>query len=216
MAHLTTQRESKEAGHRLVFYAKDISGGSTASKSFYTPTTICGSNADGEAILPHFQLKSTAQASKWECFLIEFIAQCKDVWGAFGHKQDTLLSCTLGINEKAGINSVELNKHFKSSPLSLHPDVEDISGKRVIAKLDSDLGHMNLDMLTHLKIRGLYIVPDLSNSTGKMQETDQNCGPFKGFYWNKPHNLASARFKKKKVISILDLPFLAFGGRIQR
>ena len=198
----------------LVFYAKDISGGSTAaSKSSYTPTIICGSNAAGEAIPPHFQLKSTAQSSARSCFSIEFIARCKDVWGTFGHSRRTLLPCTFGLNEKAGMNSVELDKYFKNSILPLYPDIEDIPGKRVIAKLDSGPGRMNLQMLAHLRIRGLYVVPGLPNSTGKTQETDQNYGPFKGAYRNNLHELARARFEAKKVINITDLPFLVFGGR---
>ena len=85
-------------------------------------------------------------------------------------------------------------------------------GKRVIAKVDSGPGRMNLQMLAHLRIRGLYVVPGLPNSAGKTQETDQNYGPFKGGYRNNLHNLASARFEKKKAINITDLPFLVFGG----
>lgn len=198
----------------LVFYAKDISGGSTAaSKSSYTPRIICGSNADGEAIPPHFQLKSTAQSTANTRFSIEFIARCKDVWGTFGHTRPTLLPCTFGLNEKAGMNGVELDKYFKGSILPLYPDIEDVTLKRVIAKVDSGPGRMNLEMLAHLRLRGLYVVPGLPNSTGKTQETDQNYGPFKGVYRNNLHNLASARFEKKGgVINIIDLPFLIFGG----
>jgi len=71
---------------------------------------------------------------------------------------------------------------------------------------------MNLDMLAHLRIRGLYIVPDLLNTTSKTHETNQNCGPFKGDYQNNLHLLASERFKKKKSINVNDLPLLVFGG----
>ena len=71
---------------------------------------------------------------------------------------------------------------------------------------------MNLQMLAHLRIRGLCVVPGLPNSTGKTQETDQNYGPFKGGHRNNLHNLVSARFAKKKAINIVDLPFLVFGG----
>jgi len=125
----------------LVFYAKDIAGGSpAASKSSYTPTLICGSNADGEATPPRFQLKSTAQSKTRTCFSIEFIARCKDVWETFGHNKRTLLPCTFGSNEKAGTNSVELEKCFKGSMLPLCPDIENVPGKRVIAKVDSSPG----------------------------------------------------------------------------
>jgi len=197
----------------LVFYATDMFGGLTAaSKSSYTLTIICGSNADGEALPPHFQLKSTAMASKRERFSVEFIARCKDVWGVFGHKKRTLLSCTFGLNEKASMNSVELDKYFKCAMLPLYPDIEDIPLKRVIVKLDSGPGRMNVEMLAHLRIRGLYMVPGLPNSTGKTQETDQNYGPFKGGYRTNLQELASVRFEKKKTITITDLPLLVFGG----
>jgi len=88
----------------LVFYARDMSDGSTAaSKSGYSPTIICGSNALGEAIPPHFQLKTLAKSMAREHFSVEFIARCKDVWGVFGRDKRTLLPCTFGLNDKAGM-----------------------------------------------------------------------------------------------------------------
>jgi len=111
----------------LVFCGVGMTGGSTAaSKSGYGPTIICGSHAEGEAMPPHFQLKTLATSSKRERFSVEFIARCKDVWGTFGHKKRALLPCTFGLNDKAGMNSVELDKHFKGSMLPLCPDTEDV------------------------------------------------------------------------------------------
>jgi len=72
---------------------------------------------------------------------------------------------------------------------------------------------MNVDMLAHLRVRGLYVVPGLPNSTGKTQETNQNYGPFKGLYQHNLHALAGVRFEKKKNINITDLPYLVFGGK---
>jgi len=196
----------------LVFYGKDMAGGSTAaSKTSYTPTIICGSNAEGEAIPPHFQLKSAAKGKR-ERFSVEFIARCKDVCGVFGNKERKVLPCTFGLNEKAGMNSVELDKYFCGDILPLYPGIEDRPLKRVTAKLDSGPGRMNVDMLAHLRIRGLHIVPGLPNSTGKTQETDQNYGPFKGGYRNNLHRLAGARFEANKTIVMSDLPLLVFGG----
>jgi len=197
----------------VVFYGKEMSGGATAaSKSSYTPTIICGSNAEGEAIPPHFQLKSMAVLESRERFAVDFIGRCKDVWGQFGHDKRVLLPCTFGMNEKAGMNAVELEKYFKNSILPLYPDIEDRPLKRVIAKLDSGPGRMNVQMLAHLRLRGLYVVPGLPNSTGKTQETDQNYGPFKGYYRTNLHALAGERFELKKNINVTDLPFLVFGG----
>jgi len=108
----------------LVFYARDMTGGATAaSKSGYSPTIICGSDAEGEAIPPHSQLKTLAKSSHRECFSVEFIARCKDVCGVFGHKRRTLLPCTFGLKDKAGMNSIELDKYFKGSILPLCPNI---------------------------------------------------------------------------------------------
>jgi len=109
--------KGKRGGRPLaVFYGREMSGGATAaSKSSYTPTIICGSNTEGEAIPPHFQLKSVAQSQSRECFAVEFIAHCKDVWGRFGRDKRVLLPCVFGMNKKAGMNSVELEKHFDGS-----------------------------------------------------------------------------------------------------
>jgi hypothetical protein len=46
----------------VTFYSNEVTGGATAAnKSGYTATIIFGSNALGEPLPPHFQLKSTAQ-----------------------------------------------------------------------------------------------------------------------------------------------------------
>lgn len=55
MDSTTGQRGGRKA---MVFYAPEMGGGGTAAnKSSYKATIICGSNADGEALPPHFQLK---------------------------------------------------------------------------------------------------------------------------------------------------------------
>jgi len=158
MGHLTTPKESVVADHLLWFYGVGMTSGSTAaSKLGYSPTIICGSNAEGEAIPPYFQLKTLATSSKRERFSIEFIAKCKDDWGTFGRKKPTLLPCTFGLNNKAGMNSVELDKYFKGSMLPLYPNIEDVPPlKRVIAKLDSGPGRMNLDMISFRSQRSLH------------------------------------------------------------
>ena len=115
--------------------------------------------------------------------------------------------------KRAGMNSVELEKHFNASILPLDPDIEDMPLKRVIAKLDSGPSRMNVQMLAHLRLRGLHVVPGLPNSTGKTQETVQNCGPFMGCYRTNLHTPSGERFEVKKNVNVTDLPFLAFGGK---
>jgi len=132
-----------------------------------------------------------AQSQSRERFAVEFIARCKDVWGQFGHDKPVLLPCTFGMNEKAGMNSVELEKYSNGSILPLCPDIEDRPLKRVIAKLDSGPSRMNVQMLAHLRLRGLFVVPGLPNSSGKTQETDQIYGSFKGCHRTNLHTLSA-------------------------
>jgi len=105
------------------------------------------------------------------------------------------------MNDRASMNVEELDKCFHKSMLPLFPDIADVDGKRVIAKVDSGPGRMNLPMLASLKLKGLYLVPGLPNSTGKTQETDQNCTPFKTHYRGNLVLLVQSRFNMKKTIT---------------
>jgi hypothetical protein len=116
------------------------------------------------------------------------------------------------MNEKAGMNAVELNKYITNSIVPLYPDLEDRPLKRVIMKVDSGPGRMNLEMLANLKLMGLYLIPGVPNTTGKTQETDQNYGPFKGAYRGNIRTLSQARFSDNLSVRVTDLPLLVFGG----
>jgi len=120
----------KRGGRKpMVFYAPDIGGGGTyANKSSYSPTIICGSNSAGEAIPPHFQLKTTAKTDSRERFNMSFLLHAHNVNVRFGHEERRLLPCTLGMNEKAGMNAEELDKYFHKSILPLYPDIADTKG----------------------------------------------------------------------------------------
>ena len=196
----------------VVFYSNDINGGATqASKSTYSPTIICGSNAAGEALPPHFQLKTSAQTAEAQRISIEFIGNCKAVYGKFGFSSVRKNDCTFGMNDKAGMNSVELQKYFEKAILPLYPDIEDAPLKRVITKVDSGPGRTNLEMLAQLRLRGLYLIPGVPNTTSVTQETDQNYGPFKTGYRENLASLAQERFEQQKGLSINDVPLLVFG-----
>ena len=81
---------------------------------------------------------------------------------------------TARMNERAGINAVKLAKYMNNSILPLYPDIEDVPGKRVILKVDSGPGRLNVEMLADLRLQGLYLVPGVPNTTHVTQETDQN------------------------------------------
>ena len=201
----------------MTFFAPEVTGGATAvNKSGYSSTIICGSNAAGEPFPPHFQLKSMAQTDEGQRMSVDWFANSKNVVAKFGHPSPQSLPCTFGMNEKAGMNSVELEKYMRCSILPLYPDIADIKGKPVIMKVDSSPGRMNLEMLASLRLQGLHLVPGAPNTTGKTQETDQNYGPFKGSFRANIRTLSQARFDNGLSIQVTDIPLLVFGGVCSR
>ena len=197
----------------MTFYAHDISGGGNmANKTSYSSTIICGSNVAGEALPPHFQLKTLATSDEREKINIEFIGLCKDVRGQFGFPGIRRFPCSFGLNDKGGMNAEELKKYFDKNTLPLYPDIKDAPDKRVTLKVDSGPGRMNINMLASLRIKGLHLVPGVPNTTAKTQETDQNYGPFKTHYRGNLQQLATARHEKKQQLMLKDLALLVFGG----
>lgn len=83
------------------------------------------------------------------------------------------------MNVKARMNAVELDKYITKAVLPLYPDLANINGFRVILKVDSGPGQMNVEMLARLCVQGLYLVPGVPNTTHRTQETDQNYGIYK-------------------------------------
>ena len=92
--------------------------------------------------------------------------------------------------------------------LPLCPDIADVRGKRVIMKVDSGPGRMNLEMLASLRLQGLYLVPGVPNATGKTQETNHNYGPFKGTFRANIRTLSQTRFDNRLPIRVTDIPLL--------
>jgi hypothetical protein len=195
------------------FFAPEVGGGGTAvNKSSYSSTIICGSSAAGEPYPPHFQLKTAAQTDDGQKLSVDWFANCKSVVAKHGFEERTTLPCTFGMNDRGGMNSVELDKYMRGSILPMYPDIADTPGKRVIMKVDSGPGRMNVEMLARLRVQGLYLVPGVPNTTSVTQETDQNYGPFKGTYRGNIRTLSQARFDSGKVLHVTDLPLLVFGG----
>jgi len=167
----------------MTFFAPKVAGGARAvNKSGHSSAIICGLNAAGEPFPPHFQLKSMAQTDEGQRMSVDWFANSKNMVAKFGHPSPQSLPCAFRMNEKAGMNSVELEKYMRCSILPLCPDVADVKGKCVIVKVDSGPGRTNIEMLASLRLQGLCLVPGVPNITGKTQETDQNCGPFKGSF----------------------------------
>jgi hypothetical protein len=74
---------------------------------------------------PHFQLKTLAQTAEKERMSIEWFAHSRDTIAQFGHSERKALPCTFGMNERAGMNTIELEKYINNAILPLYPDVED-------------------------------------------------------------------------------------------
>ena len=196
----------------IVFYSNDVVGGATvANKSAYSPTIICAVNALGEALPPHFQLKTQSKTDAGERFSIDFIANVKGVRGKFGFAEERLFDVTFGMNERAGMNAEELDKYIENSILPLYPDIEDVPGKRLLIKLDSGPGRTNVKMLAKLRLKGVYIHPGVPNTTHVTQELDQLYGQFKSVYRQNLELLSQERFEMKKGLAITDLPMIVFG-----
>jgi len=197
----------------VVFTDPTLSHGAVAAnKSRYSSTVICGSSASGEAIPPHFQLKTLAKSDATTRISVNWFLHSASMVGKFGFDTPRELPSTFGMNERGGMNSVELDKYIKKPILPLFPDVEDVPLKRVLLKLDSGPGRMNLDMLADLRLQGVYVIPGVPNTTHATQETNQNYGLYKSIYRGNLQLLSKARQKMRKRIMVSDLPLLVFGG----
>ena len=116
------------------------------------------------------------------------------------------------MNERGGMNSVELDKCINKAVLPLCPDVADVTGKRALLKLNSGPGRMNLDMSADLRLQGVCVVPGVPNAIHVTQEMDQNCGLCKSTCRDNLEKLLAVRQKQRKRIAVSDLPLLVFGG----
>ena len=115
----------------IVFNSDGISGGSfRANKASYCSTIVVGPKVSGDPLPVHFQLKNLAQNKSRQNLGIIFFTHAKDFIGKFGWSSKQSFPCTWGLNEKAGMNAVELDKYFMNSILTCYPDVEDKPTKR--------------------------------------------------------------------------------------
>jgi len=124
----TLDDTSGQAGGRppIVFTAPKVPSGSTSvNKSSYKTTLIFGSTAAGEPIPPHFQFKTAAKTNEGQRMSIDWFGLCPHVRGKFGHDAPKDFPVTFGMNEKGGMNSVELQKYMKTAMFPLCPDIAD-------------------------------------------------------------------------------------------
>ena len=116
------------------------------------------------------------------------------------------------MNAKGGINAVELQKYINTAIFPLYPDIADKPGKRVLLKVDSGPGRMNIQMLAELRLKGLYLMPGVPNTTQVTQETDQSYGQYKSIYRKNLRLLSQKRQPVRMPVILTDLALLVFGG----
>ena len=94
---------------------------------------------------------------------------------------------------KGGMDEREFRSYFFNSIVPLFPDAEDVTGKRVIIKVDSGPGRMELGFLAEARTLGFIIYPGVPNTTAVTQETDQSYGTFKTQFVKNLKILSDAR-----------------------
>ena len=94
---------------QFLFYPEDINGGSSRSNtSSYSQTIIAGSRSADDPLPLYAQIKTYAQSDTDQKSSIDFFSHAKDVVGNFGWTDRRQFPCTWGMNEKSGMNAVEL------------------------------------------------------------------------------------------------------------
>ena len=126
--------------------------GKATSKEGATTTMITGSSAAGEAIPPHFQFSTTAQCDANEQCRMDAAVFFFNIWVTFGMDEAQYLGVSVGLNEKGGMDQAEFEKYIRNSILPLFPDACDLPGKRVMIKVDSGPGRLNVELCAELKL----------------------------------------------------------------
>jgi hypothetical protein len=85
----------------------------------------------------------------------DFLHHVSSTRGRFGCEEERVWPCTIGLNEKGGMNNREFDKYIDNSIVLLYPDFEDTPGKRVLLKVDSGTGRNRRDLLNKARFRGV-------------------------------------------------------------
>jgi hypothetical protein len=106
----------------MTFYSPEIlrGGATAANKTGYLATVICGSTSAGDPFPPHFQLMTTTQTDAGQRMSVDWFVHTRTLLANGELLKDTVCPCTFGMNEMAGMNTVELEKYLKNSILPLY------------------------------------------------------------------------------------------------
>ena len=175
---------------------------------------ITGSSALCEALPPHFQIQTSAQSEDTQRARIDSGIYFPSVWCKFGMPERRKCGVSIGLNEKGGMDEAEFEKYVKNNIIPLYPDALDIPGKRVLVKVDSGPGRLNIELLAELRLLGWYLYPGVPNTTAVSQETDRNYGPFKSQFRSNLATITDKRLEQKKSVSLQPwlVGMIVFGG----
>ena len=188
--------------------------GKRANKDSLTATLVCGSNAAGEALPPHFQFQTKATTDKGERLRNEVFRRVPRVIGKFGHDHEKDFDVTFGLNTKGGMDDDEFKQYVLNSILPLYPNTRDKPGHRLLLKCDSGPGRLQIELLAQLRYLGVYLYPCVPNTTAVTQETDRTYGKFKSQYRVNLELLVDELVKQDKTVSVPQHKhgLLVFGG----
>ena len=94
-----------------------------SAKSSHSCTGIFGSNAAGECVPVHWQLPSSATSEERERLRFEFLRHVLNTHGRFGCEDKREWPCTIGMNEKGGMNNEEFERYVDNSIVPLFSDL---------------------------------------------------------------------------------------------
>ncbi len=81
---------------------------------------MCGSNAAGEALPPHFQFQTKATTEEGQRICNEVFVRVVSVRGQFGHDEEKDFDVTFGLNTKGGMDDREFRLYVINSILPLY------------------------------------------------------------------------------------------------
>ena len=178
----------------VIFYSPYLPNlGKATIKNSAATTMIAGSTAAGEPIPPHFQFQTRAQSVDTQSVNINLVTFLPNVIGKFGAEEEKEWAVTFGYNAKGGMDNEHFKEYFRTNIAPLYPDAEDKLGKRVMVKVDSGPGRLEIDFLAEARTSGFIIYPSVPNTTAVTQETDQSYGPFKSKFAQNLKALSDAR-----------------------
>ena len=115
------------------------------------------------------------------------------------------------------MNTPEFTKYVENIR-HIFPDCADISGKRIMLKVDSVPSRSDKEFLAWYHTRGIIVYPGVPNTTVVLQEMDQSYGGFKtGFYVSLAslvqHRLKTASASCQTQMCASDYGMLVFGRK---